>query len=131
MKQRVENLIDRISISLLGVTMAYRVDVDQISGSRIFIQVVYSAPCSSTGMEEEWKGRKWYLSEYMTDDEIVKTAWLAFEIAVRHELLEGFKVDSKKLFNPHTSFENLLNVCVTETTRQELLNSNSNDPQFS
>jgi hypothetical protein len=53
----------------------------------------------------------------MTDDEVVKTAYVAFEAAVKHEILEGFKVDGKILFNPHVNFEALLTVSDKEVFR--------------
>lgn len=55
----------------------------------------------------------------MTDDEIVKTAWCAFEAAVKHEIMEGFKVDGKILFNPHLNFEALLSISHLEVKRKE------------
>lgn len=66
-----------------------------------------------------WFGRKWYLSEFMTDDEIVKTAYSAFRQALEHEVMEGFKVDDKPLFNPHLDFEALLEISDHEVIRDE------------
>lgn len=53
----------------------------------------------------------------MTDDEVVKTAYCAFEAAVKHEVMEGFKVDGKILFNPHMNFEALLSISDKEIYR--------------
>lgn len=84
---------------------------------RIFLQVIYKAPCTKTGDINEWSGRKYYLSDYMTDDEIVKTAYVAFESAIKHEIMEGFKVDGIILFNPHINFEELLKISHKEVKR--------------
>lgn len=64
-----------------------------------------------------YKGRKWYLSPYMTEDEVVKTIYLAFEVAVKHEILEGFKMDDTPLFNPHTPYDEILKISKIEKTR--------------
>lgn len=53
----------------------------------------------------------------MTDDEIIKRAWVCYEMAVKHEVMESFKVDGLRLFNPHTPFQALLKVSTTEVKR--------------
>lgn len=55
----------------------------------------------------------------MKDDEIVKRAYVACEAAVRHEIMEGFKVDGIVLFNPHVNFEELLKVSHMEVKREQ------------
>ena len=118
MKKRVLNITNRITISCLGVELKIRVDKDQeFKNGRIFLQIYYQAPCTKTGNLETWKGRKWYLSKYMTDDEIVKTAYGAFKMCVEHEIMENFKVDGVILFNPHINFEKLLEVSHCEIQR--------------
>jgi len=87
--------------------------------ARIFLQVSYLAPCTNTGKLELWKGRKYYLSDYMTEDEIVKTAYVAFEQAVKHEVMEGFKKNGVIVFNPHVNHEELIKVSHLEVRREE------------
>lgn len=118
MIERVIAITNRLSISIFGTDFSLIVEKDQlIIDGRIYLQVTYSAPCTKTGSIESWYGRKWYLSEFMTDDEIVKTAYCAFEAAVKHEIMEGFKVDGIILFNPHINFEELLKVSHMEIKR--------------
>lgn len=118
---KVKKLVDRITMQCLGMQLGVRVEYDNIysfgSNGRIFIQIFYHAPCVKTGKLEEWHGRKYYLSDYMTPDEIVKTVYTAFEAAVKHEIMEGFKVDGKILFNPHVNFEELLAISDREVRR--------------
>jgi len=45
--------------------------------------------------------RKWMLSYFMTDDEIVSTAWKAVEAAVIHEAREQFKWKGQPIYRPH------------------------------
>jgi hypothetical protein len=63
--------------------------------------VLYEAKCITTQQIKVWQGRWWVVHPEMPDDEIVKTAWLAVEIAMRHELMESFRWKGKRLFNPH------------------------------
>lgn len=114
---RVRQLTNRISLTCLGKNFEIIVSPDLKYGERIFIQLSYSAVCVKSGVEDTWKGRKWYLSEHMADDEIIKTCFAAFEACIKHEILEGFKVDDKILFNPHVHFESLLAISHKEVMR--------------
>lgn len=118
MMARVQSLVNRVSMSCLGHEFKVRVEYDLQYGKRVFIQIQYVAPCTKDEQHvEEWSGRKYYLSEFMTDDEIIKTCYAAFETAVKHEIMEGFKVDGIILFNPHVDFEELLKVSNKEVSR--------------
>jgi hypothetical protein len=116
-------LISPITLSVFGNPFSIVVEHDNVyhddyRGSRVYVQITYSSPCSKTGQVEEWKGRKWYLSEYMTDDEVIKTVWAAFEAAVKHEIMEGFKINGMVLFNPHVDYLELLKISDREVKRK-------------
>ncbi len=85
----------------------------------MFVQIIYVSNCTKTNQQSEWRGRKWYISEYMTQDEVVKTVYAAFEASVKHEIMEGFKVDGITLFNPHVNFEELLKISHKEIKRTQ------------
>ena len=117
---RIIKILARIDLRILGIYVWVHASRDVVhKDGRFFIQVYYQAPCTKTGTSQIWKGRKWYLSEFMTDDEVVKTAFAAFKAAIEHEIMEGFKVDGKVLFNPHVNFEALLKVSDQEVKRTE------------
>lgn len=117
--KRVTKLVERIDASCLGVKFKIRCERDVMNkeDGRVFIQFKYESPCSKTDVMEEWKGRKWYLTEFMTDDEVIKSIYSAFEQAIKHEILEGFKVDGIILFNSHIDFEELLKISHLEVGR--------------
>ena len=114
---RVKNITNRITMELFGIRFGIVVSFDKKGGDRIYIQVYYNAPCTKTKKMEYWTGGKYYLSEHMTDDEIVKKCWVAFEQAIKHETMESFKVDGIILFNPHVNFEELLKISSKEIKR--------------
>lgn len=63
MIENIINITNRIKLSSMGVPFTIRVEHDnEFENGRIFIQIIYSSPCSKTGEEMEWHGRKWYLS---------------------------------------------------------------------
>lgn len=128
--EEIRTLLGRVSCELLGTEFTLLVEHDkkfrmyrginpEKIDARIYLQVQYQAPCTKTGVYGTWKGGKYYLSSHMTPDEIVKKAYVAFEAAVKHEIMEGFKVDGKILFNPHVHFEALLEVSDREVKREE------------
>lgn len=117
MLERVQKILDRITLSCMGVEFKIHVHMDKRGGDRAYLQLTYVSPCTHSGESQEWKSGKTYLSEFMTDDEIVKKAWVTFEQSVKHEIMEGFKVDGKILFNPHVNFEELLAISHKEIKR--------------
>lgn len=118
MLKRVQQLLSRITCTIFDTTLNLLCSLDNKGGERVYIQIQYNAPCTKTGDLLSWKGDKIYLSEHMTDDEIVKKAYVAFERAVKHEIMEGFKVDGIVLFNPHVNFEELLKISHLEVKRE-------------
>ena len=125
MIDKIKKLISRVKAECLGIKFVILVKYDDKYSSfqsncfkgRIYLQVEYKTPCTHNSNLEVWKGRKYYLSDYMTEDEVVKTAYVAFEQAVKHEIMEGFKVDNTILFNPHINFEELLLISHKEVKR--------------
>ena len=120
MINRVRKIIDRISIELFETTFYIFAHYDKIHGEdgRIYLQVEYEATCNKSGERKVWKSGKSYLSEFMSDDEIIKKAYALFEQTVKHEIMESFKVDNIILFNPHINFEELLKISHKEITRE-------------
>jgi hypothetical protein len=122
---QVVRLIRRISFNLFGQSKIFHIALrfDQVykhpkKGGRMYLQVEYFAPCTKTGKSQWWRGRKWYLSEFMTRDEVVKTAYAAFKAVIEHEIMESFKVDDKIVFNPHTPYTELMKVSQKEVKRK-------------
>lgn len=76
-------------------------------GSRPYLQVQATDPCSVTGELHRWHGRKWFLSGHMTDSEVVQTAFLAVMTAVEHETREHFTYGGHAIFGPHYNVNRL------------------------
>lgn len=79
-------------------------------GGGYYIQAEFNTKCTRTGMPILTRGRKWYISHYAITDEIVKTVWLAIEVALRHEAMEDFTYKLMPVFHPHTDIEALVEV---------------------
>jgi hypothetical protein len=118
--ERVQALVSRITLGLLGNdTFKFIVETDKRGGDRIYLQVEYQSPCTKDGEYKVWKGRKWYLSEYMLDNEIIFTAYTAYKMCVEHEIMESFKIDGVILVNPHVDYTQLLAISHNEVARTQ------------
>lgn len=97
---------------LLEITQAIRYKnwelVLGFDGTRPFIQWVFTAPCSTTGEVKRWTCRKWHLSPFMVEGEIVQTAFAAALQAEEHECREFFTYCGVAPFNPHIKFSSLM-----------------------
>lgn len=121
-KEIVDALLARVSTNLFDINFNIECHIDKIyqkdGEGRLYLQCSYiSRDTDNPNHIQKWGGRKWYLSEFMTNDEIIKTAWCAFEACVKHEIMEAFKVDGIRLFNPHVNFEELLKISNREVKR--------------
>lgn len=94
--QRAQDLINQCSFKGLSF------DVIQEGPEAVFLRVecAYGA-CNFTGDPFPWKGRKFRLSSFMTDGEIVQTAFLAIMTSMEHEVREIFTFQGASVFDPH------------------------------
>lgn len=67
-------------------------------------------PDTESGLVGRGRGRDEIVWEGTTVSGVVKTAWLLIELLVRHELMEGFRFDGHRIFNPHNSVYDLAEV---------------------
>ena len=117
--QNVRRLVGALTADIMGKKVQFRVerDVKRPVDGRIFVQCAYRSRCTVSGVVKTWHGRKWYLSDYMTDDEVVKTCFAAFKATVEHEIMEGFHYQGRRVFNPHASFIALMEAGEKEVYR--------------
>ena len=71
------------------------------------IRTTFKRPDTHTGEIGVGYGRWMYVPPNVTEDGVVKTAWLCAELIVRHELMESFLFDGNKIFDPHKSIKDL------------------------
>jgi len=83
-----------------------------------FLQWTYNSSCAVDGEQAEWHCRKWYLSPYMLESEVVKTAFAAALAGEEHETREKFVYKDVAPFNPHISLEVMIENARRYTTRQ-------------
>ncbi len=78
--------------------MEFKVQLE--AGTRTYVQVGnYQA--NDEGETVFMGGRKWYISEYACDSEIVQTCFLAIKTWQEHEAREFFTFKGRNIFGPH------------------------------
>lgn len=71
------------------------------------LQIVFNDTCVLSGREVTQYCRKWFISKHMTDNEVIRTAFMAVEKAEFHELCEKFKYKGVSINNPHINLEKI------------------------
>lgn len=74
-------------------------------GDGFLLQIIFDDVDVDSGLVEAQHCRKWYISSYSTETEVVRTAWKAVLAAVEHEAAERFKYRGVRVENPHTSIQ--------------------------
>lgn len=80
-------------------------------------QIVFQDKDVITGNMQPQHCRKWWISRYMTESEIVRTVLVAVKMAEEHELLEKFTYNGKRVFDPHFSVNALSEMCHVQEVR--------------
>lgn len=81
----------------------------------LYLQIVCpDGTDTKTGEPLAWKGRKWKLSGFMTDTEIVQTAWAAVQRCLIHEASELFTYKDAPIFDRHISVDRLVELCESD-----------------
>lgn len=77
----------------------------------MWLQWCFTAPDPINGGTFECKGRKWKLSQHMTDSEVVQTAFAAAKMALEHEAREEFSYMNRPVMRPHFDVYSLIDLC--------------------
>lgn len=80
----------------------------------MFLQIRFEAKCHSTGNIELQTCRKYQLSEFMTETEIVRTCFIAVCRAEMHEIEELFKYRGQDIYNSHINVNKLAQFCESQ-----------------
>ena len=99
--ERIREILDRVTYKSWCLYVS-------TEGDRPYLQWSFEGKCAVTGVTEIQLCRKWFLSPYMTDGELVQTAFSAALQAEEHECREFFLYDGHRIMNPHLSLEALV-----------------------
>jgi len=74
------------------------------------IRCSFQRPDTDTGAIGRGFGRWWFIAQGSTASSVVKTAWLACNQIVEHEMYEAFTYKGKRVFDPHAEVDDLVKV---------------------
>ena len=92
------------------IAASYREDGQEVKRIGWLVWVSFERPDTFTGVVGRGEGRKEIIWEGAEESSVVKTLWLLLELVVRHELMEGFRYNNKRIFNPHHDVRDLAKV---------------------
>lgn len=110
----------RLDVILAQVTLpGYRFEAGH-EADYLFVRIVCDdGVCNVTGAPLPWNGRKWRLSQHMTDGEVVQTCFMAAKSAQEHELRERFTFQGAAVFGPHFDIYRLVELASDPTAIKE------------
>lgn len=130
--EELRAVLDRISFKNTALDFKWEFEITEerlINDEGIWLlNVSFERPDTLTGVVDRGRGRQEIIREGSTISSIVKTAWLLVELMVRHELMEGFRFDNARIFNPHNSVFDLAKI---QRTHDEKLTKLAASPAFS
>ncbi len=72
------------------------------------IHATFERPDTDTGAIGTGRGRDEIIFRGSTESCVVKTCWVLVEMLVKHELMEGFRYQDYRIFDPHHSVYDLM-----------------------
>lgn len=80
-------------------------------GDGFLLQLSYYEEDIETGKLELQRARKWYVSPWMTETEIVETAFAACRRSMDHVLKEHFTYKGERVYSPHFDVNARIKMC--------------------
>lgn len=94
-------MIDVIAIVARTRYPGYTFVLETVDGGWL-VYAHFMAPCSvEGGAPRPWNTRKWYLSQYSCESEVVGTLFLLVMTSLEHEAREHFKYQDVTVYDPH------------------------------
>lgn len=114
-KEEILEILKSVNFAPSNLDMGWEWDVKEskiYDGSIVVekgfcIRTTFMRPDVNSGDIEKGYGRWMYIPDNISTDGLVKTAWLCAELIVKHELMEAFLYEGKRIFDPHKSIKDL------------------------
>lgn len=124
-KNDVRRVLSKIKFAPSCVDMGWKWEVEEvfvIDGSHggssgddyapagFRLRTTFKRPDRTTGKIKVGKGRWWEVPADVTVSGVVKTAFAAAKLILEHELMESFKFDGSRVFDPHNDVRDLARI---------------------
>lgn len=107
----VQNIISKVTFPTRKLVVLNRED---LKGYLLLVEY-YEEDLDKPGSTEKilQKGRKWYISPFSTETEIVETAFKAVKTSILHQTAEHFKYHGERVYSPHFTIGARLAMCTS------------------
>lgn len=108
--EQLKAAIERVSFerSCLDMGWLWEIErVNELDSKHWHIRCSFQRPDRTTGEIGRGFGRWWVIESGATFSSVVKTMFAAAKMIVDHELMEAFKVDRRRPFDPHRTIAEL------------------------
>ena len=120
---QLKKILKRIKFAPSCVDMGWEWDfkaIQQAGGLEIegfLIRTTFQRPDRDSGFLGRGYGRWWHVPADVSESGVVKTAYAAARLILEHELMESFKYDGKRIFDPHHDVQDLEWACWSKERR--------------
>lgn len=102
----VGEVLARVTFAPSCVDMAWQWEVVDVVATippmgGCLVRCSFQRPDRTTGKVERGFGRWWFVREGESESGLVKTAYSAARMIVEHELMEAFRYQGVRIFDPH------------------------------
>ena len=112
---QVEQVVGDIRCAILDRGFSFRVSSKHlaegevgIEGKSVFVQAEMWRKDHDTGEYGSGRTRKYYVSPFMSEGELVRTLLVSCLAYAEHEIREGFKYRDQTIYGPHIGLDGLL-----------------------
>lgn len=110
--EEIQSILNNIAFTLLPAEDSWEFFLGGVEPKNYYLQIQFWATDVETGQRNFQHCRKWIISRFMTETEIVETAWKAVEAAILHEARENFTYHNQRVFSPHFDVKERIRLCV-------------------
>jgi hypothetical protein len=107
----VRAVLERVSFAPSCVDMGWQWEVESMNArdraDGWLVRTTFRRPDRDTGKVETGYGRWWHVPAGVTESGVVKTAFAAAKMILEHELMESFRFDGVRIFDPHHTVSDL------------------------
>jgi hypothetical protein len=104
--KEIKKIIKKITFAPSNLDMGWKFQVREVQEG-FHIRTSFKRPDTNTGKIGTGYGRWMFVHKDADDRGIVMTAWVCAKLIVEHEMLEMFKYENCRVFNPHKSLADL------------------------
>ncbi len=103
----LQTVIGRVSFVNTRLDWNWRYRFRPLAEVGWLVWAEFDRPDTHSGAMSRGRGRDEIVYRGASESSVMKTCWLLVELLVRHELMEGFRYEDLRVFDPHNTIGDL------------------------